>query len=292
MANRNLLIQFKDRIVPFFLYSNIWIGLAALAMVFQTEYLWLQGQIKWSTYHLFVFCATLFVYAAHRLLALSRLNKSNWQERFTYIARAQQYILTYAIISGFITLVVFFFLDAATQVLLIMPGIISLAYIFPVLKGGKRVRDVHFIKIFLIALVWAWITVTIPASVDDVIFENQAIAIFWERAFFIFAITLPFDVRDLLLDADQDVLTLPRVLGARGTRTLAGIALLLSLILAIYNLGYVYTPLVWSGLVLSLLIAYYLIYHAHEKQPDYYFTGYLDGTMILQFLLVFLAGQA
>ncbi|MEO0341002.1 MAG: hypothetical protein AAF242_17550, partial [Bacteroidota bacterium] len=81
------MIRFKDRIVRFLLYSNVWIGLAAVAMVLQTEWLWYE-QSNLSYYHAFVFSATLFVYAAHRLFSLSKLEKDNWQERFNYIAKA------------------------------------------------------------------------------------------------------------------------------------------------------------------------------------------------------------
>ena len=292
MARQNSLLRLKDRIVRFLLYSNIWIGLAAVAMVLQTEYLW-YGSLEWSAYHAFVFFATLFTYAAHRLFALSKLEKDNWQERFYHIAQAQRAILVYAIISGLATLILFLFFQIKQQGLLVIPGIISLAYIFPVLKGGKRVRDIHFIKIFLIALVWAWITVVLPLSGDLLVLESEIIALYWERALFIFAITLPFDVRDLLLDADQEVKTLPALIGIKGTRLAASIALALGFLLASFNLAkMVYSPLEWGAIALSFLISYYLVYHAHEKQPDYYFTGYLDGTMILQFILVFLAGQA
>ena len=66
------------------------------------------------------------------------------------------------------------------------------------------------------------------------------------------------------------------------------LALLSSIVLwygtATYNLGQL------LGLLLSYGIAFGLVYQAHSERPDYYFTGLLDGTMLLQFSLFYFLG--
>jgi 4-hydroxybenzoate polyprenyltransferase len=220
---------------------------------------------------------------------MKRLHREDWQERFFYIARGQKWLYIYTILALLASLWFYLWLPPKIKYLLLLPGILSLAYVFPVLRGGRRIRDVHFIKIFLIALVWAWLTVWIPAF--DLHLENQLVL--WsmglERLCFVFAITLPFDIRDLLLDSQQSVKTLPGLIGMPATRRLAFLLLLCMLIMtgvATYQNWYPVGAAM--ALFISAALAMVLVYRTNPDRPDLYFTGWLDGTMILQFLLVYL----
>lgn len=270
------------------LYSNAWIALAALALSLQTEYL-LLGKVEWHPFHGFIFFGTVFIYASHRLVSLKRIPDGGWQERFFYISRGQRWIYTYAIISLVISAYFYWWLSPKMKIMTLMPGFLSLAYVFPVLRGGRRFRDIHFLKIFLIAIVWTWMTVVLPAAELNL----EKLLVVWpmslERICFVFAITLPFDVRDLLLDHTQSVKTLPGVIGIQATRRLAGVLLLLMVLMAAFS-----TSMVWYtvghliALVISAAHAMFLIYRARQDRNDIYFTGWLDGTMILQFVLVWI----
>lgn len=271
----------------FLLYSNFWIATAALCLTLQTEYL-LLGELSLRSQHGFIFFGTIFIYAIHRLVSLQRIQRKDWQERFFYIARGQKWLSGYAVFALLMALVFYYLLPLKIKGLLLLPGLLSVAYVFPVLKGGRRVRDLHFVKIFLIALVWAWLTVWMPAF--ELHLSNQSVVWFMgvERLCFIFAITLPFDIRDLLLDEQQSVKTLPALIGMPATRRLALYLLLLMLIMvAIATYHNWYTPGTALALLLSAAVAIQLIYRANSDRPDQYFTGWLDGTMILQFLFVY-----
>lgn len=280
--------QLGQAIFRVLLYSNIWIALAALCLAWQTELL-LSGHISWRPLHGFIGFGTIFIYATHRLVSLGRLRRQDWQERFFYIARGQKWLYTYAVIALLATLVFFSWLSPKIQLLLLLPGALSLAYVFPLLRGGRRVRDLHFVKIFLIALVWTWLTVLVPAIDLDKLNSLSLGAMSMERLCFIFAITLPFDIRDLLLDSQQEVKTLPALLGMAATRRLAAMVLALMMVFVTLLVGYErYAPAIGLALFLSAGLAWSLIYRASPARPDQYFTGWLDGTMLLQFALVYL----
>lgn len=273
------------------LYSNCWVALAALCLSLQTEFL-LLGKLSLRPIHGFLFFGTIFIYSTHRLVSLKRIKQKDWQERFFYIARGQKYGYVYTFSCLLLALFWYYWLSPKVQLLLLMPGLLSIAYVFPVLRGGRRVRDIHFIKIFLIALVWAWLTVLVPAY--DLHLEKLYILKFMtvERFCFIFAITLPFDVRDLLLDNQQSVKTLPGLIGMPATRRLAffflSVMLLLVLLATYWNW---YAPSATCSLIITSTVALGLIYRAHPGQADQYFTGWLDGTMSLQFILIYFLGQ-
>ena len=197
------------------------------------------------------------------------------------------HIWVYAVLGAVGCGVLFFFLKPKTQLFLVIPALLSVAYVLPLFGRKRRLRDFHWIKIFLIAIVWGVVTVILPALEDFYLKSLPVWLMFLERCLFVFAITIPFDIRDLKIDAHTDVKTLPAHFGVRRSKTLAYIALLLVLILVFcsYWLGF-YSVAVLVLLTISAISSGILIEYSDRAQHDYYFTGLVDGTMLIQPLLV------
>ncbi|RMF31470.1 MAG: hypothetical protein D6765_01710 [Bacteroidetes bacterium] len=271
------------------LYSNFWIGACAAAMALQSHWL-LGGRYEWTALSGFIFCATLFLYALHRLAGLKKLLPFTSEGRFQVIFRFRSHIVLYAVAAAGGALWFFLQLPRSLQWGLLVPAGLSLGYVLPVLGKKRRLRDVHYLKIFLIAAVWSWVTVLLPALELRAMHEAGTYVMALERALFIFAITLPFDIRDLQIDAFQRVKTLPGQLGIPAAKRLAAgaLAAMTACVLANFFLGtYEWKDLL--ALSLSALLTLALILPSDRISHDYYFTGVLDGTMLLQFVLVALA---
>jgi 4-hydroxybenzoate polyprenyltransferase len=268
------------------LYSNLWIATAAVCMAIQTQFI-LTHSLKLEAYHGLLFFGTLFLYAAHRLIGLRRILNIHQEGRFAVIRELQTLVIILAIISAVFTTYFLYQMPRDIILWLLPAGLASAAYVFPVLKNNRRLRDINHIKIFLIALVWAWITGFIPAFL--IIHESFKISLLigLEHFFFIFAITLPFDIRDMKIDAAAQVKTLPATIGIFATKKLAYLCLFFMILFAswIFLLDK-YSLSILCALTLCCLVCLVLIYHSKPDRPDYYYTGFLDGTMILQFLLV------
>ena len=278
--------SFFRKFIDLILYGNFFIAFCAVAMTFQTECL-LYGQLEWSFLIGFVFFATLFLYAIHRIVGLEKVRPFLEKYRYGIIYKFRNHIKIYAFIGGLGALYFFFFLSFQNQLLVAIPAILALGYVLPFVRGERRLRDFDYIKIFLIAIVWAVITVIMP------IFENTRhlslshFMLFLERAIFIFAITLPFDIRDLKVDAHIAVKTIPSRIGINKTKTLAGICFLMAFLLAIGNFGLeLYIEKVLLALFISYLSSFLLVLYSDRVEDDYFFTGMMDGTMIIQFLLI------
>ena len=277
-----LLTKFIDLI----LYSNLWIALAAVGMCWQSEFL-LFGAFEWSPYTGFVLFGTLFLYAAHRLFGLTRVQPFRDTGRYQVIARYRRHITLYALFAAGAGSWYYLRLPFFLKWQLIIPCLIGLAYVMPVLRGARRLRDLHYVKIFLIAIAWAWITAILPAAARSWALTAPALLMTLERAFFVFALTLPFDVRDLQVDAYTEVRTLPSRFGIRRTRFLAAADLAIMLLFSWSNYRLdTYTAGTLAALHLSAFLSYALIYFADRIDHDYYFSGALDGMLLLQFLLV------
>lgn len=285
---RRLLTQLVDLV----LYSNAWIALAALSLVAQTRYL-LLGNWRLTDLEGFVFCATLSLYAVHRIIALEKLKGLPPTTRFQTIARRRFDIILYALLAGAGSLYFYLQLPGWVQVSALAPALFSVLYVLPVFRGRRRLRDFNYLKIFLVALVWTWVTVVLPAQQANLGGQFPTLLLGLQRFLFIFAITIPFDIRDLAVDARTNVRTLPGSVGLRQARLLslgllvmaAGVALLLWRIDT-------YADPVFLGWSISILTAGALVWGATPDRHDYYFSGLIDGTMILQVGLVYLFGNS
>ena len=279
------------KIIDLFLYSNVYIAVAAVALTAQTQLI-LFGEFELDTLSVLVFFATMFIYASHRLVGLFSVKKFLKEGRFHIINTYKNHIWIYTGIAVIGLIYAFFQVSFRVQLALVLPGLISLGYVIPFLglkKNRKlRLRDLNWIKIFLIAIVWAYVTVILPIiEIRSVSWSD--VLIFVERAVFIFMITLPFDIRDLKVDQYNNVKTIPAVYGIPFTMKLVLASFIFLLILASANYLFVPdSPIYFAafGLWLSLISTYIFIRISIDKTDDYYFTGLLDGTMWLQFVCV------
>lgn len=277
-------MRFIIAIIDFLLYSNLWIACAAVAMAAQTQLL-LTGKVQPTPLLGFIFFATLLLYALHRIVGLKKSKPFQSQGRYKVIARFKGHISIYAAVSAGGALLCFFHLPFSLQLATFLPALISLGYVLPF--RGRRLRDLHYIKIFLIVIAWSWITVLLPARELGMGWNIPMYAMALERAFFVFAITLPFDIRDLEIDRFNGVKTIPARWGILATKLLSIACLAAMLALAWLNFHIdVYSPGRFGALSLSALTAFGLITASGRIKHDYYYTGVMDGTMVLQFALV------
>lgn len=278
----NLLKKFIDLI----LYGNFWIALGALGLTLQTQLI-LKGAFQLDNLAWFVFFATFLLYALHRIVGIMRLKDFLEIERFSVISKFRLHIIFYAILASFGAIYFFFRLRWTVQLALVLPAILSLGYVLPLFGNKRRLRDFDQIKIYLIAVVWAFVTVLLPVIDFGFGRSSAVILMILERAVFIFAITLPFDIRDLQVDDHGEVKTIPATIGIEKTKRLAyaSCGLALSLAVANYWLN-LYDLKILIGLGISYLSSAWLIAYSDVERHDYFYSGLMDGTLILQFLLV------
>jgi hypothetical protein len=300
----------------FYLYSNLHMTLCALALTANTGLL-LELNIPVFVY-LCIGSSTFFLYNIQRLYASWNLAdvEKHTTERHFWIAKnriALTALTVLSIATGIVGCInwyqqVFhenFFSDFIF--LLGIPALISLAYALPFIPFKKRwlrLRDLPFIKIFLIAFVWAWVTVIIPErlalktihiAMPEVLF-SEGTSWFWASFSFLLALTIPFDIRDIRIDG-ADLKVLPVVLGVRGAKWLSVCLLLLAS--AIWFYGLIQNNIVGSDKAFFSLIALILwasisgivVSFASPKRHEYYFSLLVDGLLLVLWFFVWIALQ-
>lgn len=282
---RKLLVAFWELL----LYGNFWIAFGALALYQQTKFI-LTSDFSLDAMSGFVFSSTLFLYAIHRLVGIQKVKKFAEKGRYAVISKFYWHILIYAILGGLIAMYFFFGFRTHMIGIICLPAILSLAYVIPFFSKKRRLRDFHFIKIFTIAFVWAWVTVALPLFFYDLPLSWNAALLFAERLLFVFAITIPFDIRDLKVDEHTQVKTIPKSIGVQKSVYLAltAMALMICISSLLFGAGF-YAKATYLGLVGCFLITTWLIQITPRQQHDYFYTGAMDGTMILQGVLVLVA---
>jgi 4-hydroxybenzoate polyprenyltransferase len=153
------------------------------------------------------------------------------------------------------------------------------------------------VKIFLVALVWAFVTVCLPFVIlPDFTFQSllnpNIILTASNRFLFFFAITLPFDIRDLEHDRKNGVRTFASLLGVGGIKNLSRVLLVIVTLFALfcYFRGY-YFPGHALAIIVSCASTSWLIAKADEHSNEYYYSGWLDGSLMDQYFWIVFFGS-
>ncbi|WP_170172562.1 UbiA family prenyltransferase [Hymenobacter rigui] len=268
------------------LYSSTWLSLAALGLMWATFLFW-QVHIPARLGGL-IFSATLFLYNLDSVLPYKQGQHPGLSKRKQWMQRHRRALLVVALVAGLVAGALFL-LDARLLRLtpfLLHLGLISVLYSMPLLKRQGRwwaLRDLPLLKVFLIAYVWAGVTVWIPALyLGRGLMEPVVWLLFLRRFLFILALAFVFDIRDYTKDRATGTRTFPGLFGIRATKYIALLALLLAAVLVPPG-----TPAGQQApLLLPLLAAAAVIWYAEETRPDYYFALLTDGVMVFQFVVV------
>jgi len=269
--------------------SNIFISLSAVALTVATQ-IQLGLNPQWHPYLFLIFFATLFEYNLHRLITIltnsDALNsdKHNWvKDKLNWF-----YLLVFLSVLGFAISV----FEAKLKVLLTLAPIagLTLFYSTPLSKSAKgifRLRQIPYLKIFLISFVWATVTILLPVIHSEKAYSNfHILTMIIERFLFVFAITIPFDIRDMNADSQTGLKTIPLLIGEKKATYTSMIAMVLFFAVAVFHYSVINQWFIIGAFAVSFLTTIvFLINKKIQNLPLYYY-GILDGTMLLQGVLV------
>lgn len=282
--------------INFILYGNFFIAICAFVQTLQTYFFLEKGHALISLkaigiFHIlpiFVAAATFFLYNIHKPITYFLKKQLIENQRFLKTKTFSTPLSIFTILAGLFCFYAFFKIQTKTQLSLLVAATLSLAYVLPIFRG-LRLRDLPFIKIFTIAFVWAFVTVILPAQELHRTIDINIGLIFLEKVLFIFALTIPFDIRDMDWDAQTGIKTIPLSIGSKKAKYLAFLCLISCLgLVFILNNKEIYTPKQAFILIISYFMSSIVIYLTEKNRNDYFFYGLTDGMMLLQSLLILL----
>lgn len=263
-------------IFGFIINSNLFVSFCILSLTISSEIL-----IRTANHNIsiFVFFSSIFTYNFQRIV---RIKKEETHPKTIWIKEHLQLIYTILLLSCSIAIYYFFQLQNSTKSTILIAGIISVLYPF-------GLRKIPFIKIFIISLIWTISTMLLLIIENNVGISQSTILHLIARFLFVFAITIPFDIRDLAHD-QKSLKTIPIVLGVAKSKLVAILALFITEILYIYlyfqhQLEYHFL----FAIIAVLFVASILIIQSNKKQTDYYYSFWVESLSILFYLSLSLA---
>ncbi|MEO5905180.1 MAG: hypothetical protein ABIQ11_00525 [Saprospiraceae bacterium] len=268
-------------IVNLLLYGGAFIGLCAACITALTFEL--AGRVDDNlSYILLIGSATAALYSAHRVIGLQKVSHVRSHERYSVIRQYKQHIWAYFFVWLGLTIWFLIPLWNVTFVLWLIPGgVIAVTYVMPFLSGGRRLRDLGWVKILLIGWSWAWLTAFLPAYYFSEISMHLSVIIGIERLLFIVAITIPFEIRDLKIDQSVGLVTMPARFGLKRSiwwgRIMCALVVILSMLLSFHF----FDPDYVISMFLICVMTIWVLQKSSVITDDYFFSGVTDGLMIL-----------
>jgi len=266
-------MKWQKIFLDFFLYSNLFISLCASALTVET-YLLLYSEINWL-YAGFIFSSSIVLYNSPCLF-LAGEEKHSERHRWIF---ANKKIIWLISLPALIATGVFIFFVPLKLILWFAPvAVLSFAYFLPI----PNLRAIPIVKAVVVALVWTCITYCFPMMFSPLSSGRGAGG--EARFFFLLALAIAFNIRDIEVDRKAGIKTFPVLFGIHKTKIACVFFLMICCVLTIYTS---YKEEIKSGLLLSVVAAAVLILFASEKRSEYFYSLWMDGMILLQLLLVF-----
>ena len=163
-------------------------------------------------------------------------------------------------------------------------GVLTLLYALPFLTKKRNLRSLPGIKIFVIAMVWAGVTVILPIIESGHFTPGTIILDFIQRFLFVIVLTLPFEIRDLKYDL-YGLKTLPQVFGVRRIKFIGVGILVFNFIIALFQKDPAYQLFV---LGLTLLITMLFVLKSKKEQKKFYASFWVESIPVFYFLMLVL----
>jgi 4-hydroxybenzoate polyprenyltransferase len=272
-------------LLDFFLYSNLFISLCAAAMAAET-FLLLHSEINWL-YVVFAFSSTLVYYDLPSLFFAEKTFSESESTRLKWIYGNQKTLFVLLIGGIIVSAAMLFFFPLRFVPGFVPIGLIALAYFFP----QTGLRKIMGLKAGVIALVWTGVTAIYPLLIRsdyDIqkLFTGENKFIVLQNFFFMFPLCVIFNVRDIEADKKAGVKTFASVYGTEKTIIICILSLFIFSALVYYCWKFsIEANLLFTSSIISAIF----ILRATPDRNDYYYSLWIDGMILLQFLLVWVA---
>jgi len=256
------------RIFDFYINGSVHVALAVCALTGITvlEY---QLEISMALW-LFIFFGTVTGYNFVKYAGIAGLHHRS-------LTRMLKSIQIFSFVSFGILGYVALQLTQATLLITALFAALTFFYAVPISKY-KNLRRQGGLKIFIVAVVWAGVTVIVPVVSESILWSTSIWLSFIQRILLVIVLILPFEVRDLAFDVVA-LRTLPQQFGIKKAK---GIGIMLLVICMLLE-GFKYpiaSPHLWSLFLVCVLLGGLLVV-SKMKQSRYFASFFVEGIPIL-----------
>ena len=272
------------QLLNFYINSSIHVALAVVALTWVTFF---QFDLVFDyCLFYFVFFATITGYNFIKYFGVARFHHrslANWLKTiqvFSFLA--------------FIAMCYFAFqLELNSLSYLVLFGLITFFYAMPVWPWyyfkdqQKNLRQVGGLKIYVIAIVWVFVTLFLPLIEYKISINTDTILTAAQRFLMVIVLTLPFEIRDLNYDSIK-LATIPQRIGIKNTK-IFGVALLILFFLMEYFKDDLRDMAILSNVMLMIITLLFLLM-SNKNQSKYYSAFWVEAIPIMWIGILLMLG--
>jgi len=268
-------MQIVKRIFDFYINSSVHVALAVCSLLFVSYFdfdLPLDENLMF-----FVFFASITGYNFVKYFGLAKFHHrslANWLKMIQIFSLFSFAGLCYFGLK----------LEIKTLVYIAGFGVVTFLYAIPflpkkiLLEGGKNLRAISGVKIYIIAFVWAGITVILPVVNESHALDFEVIVTFFQRFIYVIVATLPFEIRDMQFDSLK-LATIPQKIGVKFTKIMGVLLLILFVVLELIKVDNSINQIFILSMVSGMLVLFLLF--SQVKQPKYYSSFFVEGIPLI-----------
>lgn len=180
-------------------------------------------------------------------------------------------------------------LELISLVVILGFGVVTFLYAIPFLPNKilydkhKNLRNVSGLKVYIIALVWAGVTVVLPLLNNHVPLDTNVVVTGFQRFVFVTVLMFPFEIRDLIYDSLK-LATIPQQIGIKNTKMVGVLLLMLFFLLEFLKpqLNVEHTV----SLLITMFVTLMFLIFANRNQGRYYSSFWVEGIPLVWLLLL------
>ncbi|MEQ9063985.1 MAG: UbiA family prenyltransferase [Vicingaceae bacterium] len=275
-----------NKLKIFIIRSNFYVALCAASLVIQTGLL-LEPEMNYLFEALVVFLSTGCIYNLHRM---QKSGLVPWKKPdLIGFKKSLNPIMTLVFLIFLAPC--FFFFERHHFAVFTIGGIFSIAYSFPIKVGSRwhNLRTIPFGKLPSIVFVWTLMSVVFPLGFESLGCMDYTLIVLL-RIFFLLAITVPFDIRDMEADRIEGIKTIPILVGWRRSRSISLLFIALFSVVVIMAVQIsVLSMTKGLALIFSAILTSFLISRTSPVSLPSHFTFSVEGLSLVQTLILITA---
>lgn len=267
-------MKFLKIIFDFYINASIHVAVAVYAFVRITEHYLNLSYNENLDY--FIFYGTITGYNFVKYAGVAKLHHRSLTDNLKVIQVFSFFC--------FLALCYYGFLLPIKTVLITFPfSVLTVLYAVPFLSGfHKNLRQISYLKIIVVAFVWAGFSVLIPVINVNESVNYNVILLLLQRFFVVIVLILPFDIRDVKYDAIS-LQTIPKKIGVEKTKRLGLILMIFALLIeyALNNMS-----ITKNAFMIFFFLVIIFLMRSKIEQSKYYSSFWVESLPIIWWLLL------
>lgn len=257
--------------LDFYINSSIHVAFSVLALAFITSF---EFELTLNKNLLFfIFFASITGYNFVKYYGLAK-----WHHR--HLTRWLKTIQIFSFLCFLAMCFFTFLLSVKILVVIAILGLVTFLYAVPFLPKkmyldeSMNLRNISGLKVYVIAFVWAGVTVLLPVISENNILSVDVWISFFQRFLFVIVLMLPFEIRDLQYD-NLKLSTIPQKIGVKQTKLVGTILLMVFFFLEFFKDEIRPSHLI-SLLIISFISMIFIVL-SKKNQSKYYSAFWVEG---------------